>query len=46
MTGASSGIGRSVAERFAVDGASVAIRSHEQDNGDSVAGEIEETPDV
>jgi 3-oxoacyl-[acyl-carrier protein] reductase len=43
VTGASSGIGRSIAERFAADGANVVICSREQANVDPVADEINES---
>ena len=43
VTGASSGIGRSIAERFATDGANVVICSREQENVDPVAAEINES---
>ncbi|WP_435153063.1 SDR family NAD(P)-dependent oxidoreductase [Haladaptatus sp. DFWS20] len=42
VTGASSGIGRVVAERFAEDGANVVVCSREQDNVDPVAEAIGE----
>jgi 3-oxoacyl-[acyl-carrier protein] reductase len=42
ITGASSGIGRAIAERFADDGAEVVVCSREQDNVDPVAEEIED----
>ena len=41
VTGASSGIGRTVAERFADDGANVVVCSREQGNVDPVAEKIE-----
>jgi 3-oxoacyl-[acyl-carrier protein] reductase len=43
VTGASSGIGREIAEQFAAAGADVAICSREQDNVDPVAEAIEES---
>lgn len=42
VTGASSGIGRSIAERFVESGASVVVCSREQDNVDPVAAGIRE----
>jgi len=40
VTGASSGIGQAIAERFAADGANVVICSREQENVDPVADDI------
>ncbi|MFC5366023.1 SDR family NAD(P)-dependent oxidoreductase [Salinirubrum litoreum] len=42
VTGSSSGIGRSIAERFAADGANVVVCSREQENVDPVAEDINE----
>jgi 3-oxoacyl-[acyl-carrier protein] reductase len=42
VTGASSGIGRTIAERFADDGADVVVCSREQDNVEPVAEDIED----
>ncbi|WP_232702013.1 SDR family NAD(P)-dependent oxidoreductase [Halobacterium wangiae] len=42
VTGASSGIGRAVAERFAADGANVVVCSREQENVDPAAEGIRE----
>ena len=42
VTGSSSGIGRSIAERFADDGANVVVSSREQENVDPVAEGINE----
>jgi 3-oxoacyl-[acyl-carrier protein] reductase len=43
VTGASSGIGRTIAERFAGDGANVVVCSREQENVDPVAEGIEQS---
>ena len=44
VTGGSSGIGRTIAERFAADGANVVICSREQERLDSVAAELADAP--
>ncbi|UWG46749.1 Short-chain alcohol dehydrogenase [Halanaeroarchaeum sp. HSR-CO] len=43
VTGASSGIGRTIAEQFAADGANVVVCSREQENVDPVAEDIAES---
>lgn len=43
VTGGSSGIGKTIAERFAADGANVTICSRQQNRADTVATEITET---
>jgi NAD(P)-dependent dehydrogenase (short-subunit alcohol dehydrogenase family) len=43
VTGSSSGIGRSIAERFAAEGANVVVTSREQENVDPVAEAIAES---
>jgi NAD(P)-dependent dehydrogenase (short-subunit alcohol dehydrogenase family) len=43
VTGSSSGIGKSIAERFAADGANVVVCSREQENVDPVAEGINES---
>jgi NAD(P)-dependent dehydrogenase (short-subunit alcohol dehydrogenase family) len=46
VTGSSSGIGKSIAERFAADGANVVVCSREQENVDPVAEGINESAEA